>query len=131
MDDPTYEVIAVPVTSIAMVSYDVIKVPISAFRRTFSLVNEHPQFDLAAIVEKHKKSVMNGVIESLKEVLHGWLQKGSVPEASWGRNRQLEFQDLLRQRQHRMRQLKKVACTSCPKFDEHVIDFHDPLVLRP
>ncbi|RPD82148.1 antiviral helicase [Lentinus tigrinus ALCF2SS1-7] len=112
VDEPTYELTAVPVTSIAMVSYDVIK------------------FDLSLILEKHKISACNGVIDLLKGVLNDWLQKGSVHEAGWGRNRQLEFQEMLRRRQQLMRHLKGVTCTSCPDFEEHYMFTHRKKVLQ-
>ncbi|TFK94989.1 antiviral helicase [Polyporus arcularius HHB13444] len=112
IDEPTYELTAVPATSIAMVTYDCIKV------------------DVPLLVEKHKLSALKGTVKPLQEVLNGWLQQGSIPEADWGRNRQLEFQELLRQRQQLVRQLDGIACTSCPDLEDHYMFMHGKKVLQ-
>ena len=77
--------------------------------------------DLVEIVDKHRISVMNATLKSLQNVLDGWLQSGSIPEAGWGKHKVLEFQELLQRREALVRRLATLAaCTSCPAFEEHV-----------
>ncbi|KAI0718916.1 antiviral helicase [Cerioporus squamosus] len=100
IDKPVYELTAVPATSIAMVSCDCIKV------------------DVPLLVEKHRLSALKATTKSLQETLN------------WARNRQLEFQELLRQRQQLVGQLDGVVCTSCLNFEDHYMYMHGKKVLQ-
>lgn len=54
------------------------------------------------------------------ETLNGWIQSGSIPEVGWGKTKKLEFQEVLQRRDELASHLPRVACTSCPDFDQHV-----------
>ncbi|KAI0715060.1 antiviral helicase [Earliella scabrosa] len=116
VDEPVYDLLAVPITSIAMASYESIKLD---------------TMDLVEIVDKHRISVMNATLKSLQNVLDGWLQSGSIPEAGWGKHKVLEFQELLQRREALVRRLATLAaCTSCPDFEEHYMFMHGKKVLE-
>jgi antiviral helicase SKI2 len=54
-------------------------------------------------------------------VLHEEVSSMSeLPEVEWTRMRELEFQDLLRQRIGLVDRLSKMGCQLCPDFEEHV-----------
>ncbi|KAI0778677.1 antiviral helicase [Trametes elegans] len=111
VDEPTYELVAVPLTSIALVSDRTIKVPYW-------------------LVDTPRISKMNNTIRMLQEVLGEWLQADSVPEVDWSKLRALEFQETLRARDALVPRLNQFACTSCPQFEEHYTYTHGKKVLE-
>ncbi|KAI9057026.1 antiviral helicase [Trametes sanguinea] len=112
VDEPTYDLTPIPLTSIAMVSNRSIKV------------------ETEWIVEKHRISYMNDAMRSLQGVLGEWLQQGSIPEVDWNRLRALDFQELLRTRNELVPRLNTFACISCPEFEEHYTFMHAKKVLE-
>ncbi|KAJ2987960.1 hypothetical protein NUW54_g9269 [Trametes sanguinea] len=110
VDEPTYDLTPIPLTSIAMVSNRSIKTE--------------------WIVEKHRISYMNDAMRSLQGVLGEWLQQGSIPEVDWNRLRALDFQELLRTRNELVPRLNTFACISCPEFEEHYTFMHAKKVLE-
>ncbi|KAA1471410.1 antiviral helicase [Dentipellis sp. KUC8613] len=107
-----YELTAVPVTSISLVTSNVMKV------------------DVDAIVERHKIPPMKEAIASLSTIVNEWTIAGTVPEVDWSRMRFLEFQELLRSRNQSAACLNNSACTLCENFDHHYTILHAEEVLR-
>ncbi|CDO73133.1 hypothetical protein BN946_scf185007.g187 [Trametes cinnabarina] len=112
VDDPTYDLTPIPLTSIAMVSNRTIKV------------------ETEWIVEKHKISYMTAAMRSLQGVLGEWLQNGTIPEVDWSRLRALDFQELLRARNELVPRLSTFGCNSCSEFEEHYAFTHAKKVLE-
>ncbi|OBZ78640.1 hypothetical protein A0H81_01271 [Grifola frondosa] len=110
--DATYELTAVPLSSIAIVSNRTIKV------------------EVEWIVEKHRMSSMNDAIQSLGIVLDEWKAEGSIPEVDWNRMRSLDFQELLRSRNALAQRLTGFACTLCDDFTDHYSKVHGKKVLQ-
>ncbi|KAI0361085.1 antiviral helicase [Trametes cingulata] len=112
VDEPTYDLTPIPLSSIAMVS-----------NRTIKL-------ELEWIVDKRRISYMNQAVRSLQAVLGEWLQAGSVPEVDWSKIRALEFQELLRARNEAVPKLDRFQCISCPSFEDHYLFMHGKKVLQ-
>ncbi|EIW64030.1 antiviral helicase [Trametes versicolor FP-101664 SS1] len=112
VDEPTYDLTPIPLSSIAMVTSRSIKV------------------ETEWIVEKHRISYMNDAIRSLQQVLAEWLRAGTIPEADWSRLRALEFQELLRARNELVPRLDRFACVSCPSFEDHYLHTHGKKLLQ-
>ncbi|KAI0652358.1 antiviral helicase [Trametes meyenii] len=112
IDNPTYELKAIPLTSMALISNRTIKV------------------DADYIVEGHRKSHINAAISALQDVLGGWPKLESVPEVDWSRLRALEFQELLRARNELVPRMNSFACTACPNFEEHYAYIHSKKMLE-
>ncbi|TFY63324.1 hypothetical protein EVJ58_g3329 [Rhodofomes roseus] len=111
VDDATYEFREVPVTSIAMVTGNTIKVELD-------------------YIMLGRIAYMQEAIRALSGVLEQWLQSDSIPEVDWSRMRSLEFQETLRARNERAKRLVAAQCTSCPDFDDHYLQIHAEKVLR-
>ncbi|KAK1233069.1 Antiviral helicase ski2 [Marasmius sp. AFHP31] len=105
--DPTYELRAVPLSSIAMVTDRTVKV------------------DVSSIVERRRISSMNEVVTQLREVLSDWKTAKAIPEVAWGKMRMLEFQENLNTRNSLVNQLDGKGCVLCEHFDEHVSAIQD------
>ncbi|KAI0673626.1 antiviral helicase [Trametes maxima] len=112
IDNPTYELKAVPLASIALISNRTIKA------------------EADYIVDAHRKSHMNAAIGALKDVLNGWLKLDSIPEVDWSRLRALEFQELLRARNELVPRMNSFACTACPNFEQHYAYVHSKKMLE-
>jgi len=63
---------------------------------------------------------MLDAINYLQTTIQEWVSAGAIPELSWGRMRQLEFQESLRERDEIFQNIKSSFCTHCPHFDDHV-----------
>jgi hypothetical protein len=66
-------------------------------------------------------------------VLHeelGGLGYADLPEVDWARLKQLQFQEVVRQRALTMDRLSKLGCVLCEEFDEHVSSHLDDLADR-
>lgn len=112
VEDGVYELRAVPVTSIALLTNRTIKV------------------DVDGVVDRHLISRMKDGIAELRLLLDEWLLSGCIPEADWERIRDLEFQETLRSRDVVIGQLSTRACRLCPEFLDHLAVIHGQKVLR-
>jgi len=111
----TYDVKAIPLSSIILVTSRTIKI------------------DIDMIIEKQRISFMNEAVSLLRGVLDEWTQRearidenGEVPEVDWGRMKQLEFQETLRSREALAKRLEGKGCVLCEQFEEHVRHFGVP-----
>ncbi|KZV67653.1 antiviral helicase [Peniophora sp. CONT] len=110
--DATYDLVAVPITCISLVTNRVIKV------------------DCDAIVEKHLKSVMMDAVLSLELLVKEWVAHGALPEHDWSRMRSLDFQELVHRRNQVVKRLDGSACTLCSEFEHHYTTVHAEKILR-
>ena len=108
----TYDVKAIPLSSIVLVTSRTIKI------------------DIDMIIEKQRISFMNEAVSLLRGILDEWTQRearidehGEIPEVDWGRMRQLEFQEALRSRVAIAKRLEGKGCVLCQQFEEHVRSF--------
>ncbi|KZT08600.1 antiviral helicase [Laetiporus sulphureus 93-53] len=106
VDDATYYLWKVPLTSIAMMTASTIKV------------------DADVILSQKRISSMNSAIQLLNAELEKWLQVDSIPEADWSKFRSLEFQEALRERDELVKELGGFQCTICSDFDDHYMQVH-------
>ncbi|KAF9021753.1 translation repressor [Hymenopellis radicata] len=114
VEDGTYELTAVPMTSICLVT-----------TRTL------PKVDVVAIVDRHLISHMRQAIEHLGTIVNEWRTSGgSIAEVDWGRGRSLEFQETLKARNSTVQQFQNQSCTACQSFDAHYALIHAERVLR-
>lgn len=117
--DGTYELRAVPLTSIAIVTSRTVKVwncqNLRSWRLTSCL-----QVEVDAIVERHLIAPMREAVKSLASIVEEFISAGTIPEIDWARIRSLEFQEALRSRGELVRRLDKYACTLCSDFEHHV-----------
>ncbi|KAG5639554.1 hypothetical protein H0H81_012225 [Sphagnurus paluster] len=107
-----YELRAVPLTSIALVTNRTIKVEVDS------------------IVERHLISRMREAIAALQIQVDEWKISGQIPENEWQRMRALDFQELLQTRNETIVQLKNRSCTFCNDFEDHYAIIHGEKVLR-
>jgi antiviral helicase SKI2 len=63
---------------------------------------------------------MRNAVTTLSSLVSGWLSEANVPEVDWSRIRLLDFQELLRERNHLADQLNSFACVLCEDFATHV-----------
>ncbi|KAG8788155.1 hypothetical protein FRC15_005856 [Serendipita sp. 397] len=104
--DRTYDVKAVPLTSIARV-------------------------DLDAILDRQKISVMNELVEQLYEIAAEWNQgpTSQVPEIDWSKIRQFDFQEGLKSISALEQRLEGKGCLLCEQFDDHYAQAHERKIL--
>lgn len=105
----TYDVKAIPLSSIVLVTSRTIKI------------------DIDMIIEKQRISFMNEAVSLLRGILDEWTRRearidenGEIPEVDWGRMKQLEFQEALRSREAIAKRLEGKGCVLCEQFGEHV-----------
>ncbi|KIM88714.1 hypothetical protein PILCRDRAFT_2912 [Piloderma croceum F 1598] len=108
----TYEIVAVPYTSISIVTSRTIKV------------------DVDAIVERHLVNRMDEAVNSLAEIVKEWVSAGTVSEVEWIRMRSLDFQEALRARNELAKRLDQYSCTLCGDFEHHYAVFHGEKVMK-
>lgn len=121
VESGVYELTAVPLTSIVMVSSRMIQV--CSWSTTCALVTQSivsQQVQVNDIVDRHLISRMKDAIASLQSVVEEWSSAGFIPEADWSRMRALEFQEVLRSRNLLVKQIQNNRCVLCPDFDHHV-----------
>ncbi|PPR06143.1 hypothetical protein CVT26_005365 [Gymnopilus dilepis] len=112
IESGVYELRAVPLSSIAMVTDRMIKVE----------VND--------IVDRHLISRMNDAVKQLQGVVEEWSATNHIPEADWNRMRALEFQETLRARDSLIRSLDSHHCMSCSNFGSHYRLIHGQKILQ-
>lgn len=86
------------------------------------VVNRLLKVNSSGIVDKHSKELCEKAAHDLA-VLHeelGGLGYADLPEVDWARLKQLQFQEVVRQRALTMDRLSKLGCVLCEDFDEHV-----------
>lgn len=108
----TYELRRVPMTSIIYVTSKTVKVEVDA------------------IVQQRLISRMNAAIKVLQSFVDEWIIAKVIPENDWGRMRGFDFQELLRTRNILTKQLESRNCTQCDDFDDHYLTVHGEKVLR-
>ena len=100
----TYELVTVDASSISLVVNRLLKVNTSGIvDRRAEDPSEKAAHDLAVVHEEL-----------------GGLGYSSMPEVEWTRIRELQFQELIRQRAVLMDRLAKLGCVLCDEFDQHV-----------
>ncbi|KAG6873825.1 hypothetical protein C0995_010437 [Termitomyces sp. Mi166 len=107
-----YELRAVPLTSMSLVTNRSIKVEVDS------------------IVERHLISHMKGGIAALQTLVDEWQSPGRMSENEWEKMRALDFQDLLQTRNSIIQRLSKRSCTICGDFMDHYMVTHAEKVLR-
>ncbi|KAF9531825.1 antiviral helicase [Crepidotus variabilis] len=112
IDSGLYELRAVPLTSVAMVTGKTIKVE----------VND--------IVDRHLISRMKDGINMLYQTVLEWINTNHIPEVDWSRFRSLEFQELLRFRNSSQSSLTQFSCRFCEFFNDHYAIIHGQNILR-
>ncbi|KAI6047978.1 ATP-dependent RNA helicase [Pisolithus marmoratus] len=111
VENATYQLESVPISSISLVTNKTIKV------------------DASGIIESHKKSPMLEVVTLLQSTVQEWLPSKVIPEVNWGRMRLLEFQEALRERNHILRSIEMASCVLCENFEDHYLALHGTKVL--
>ncbi|KAG6846094.1 hypothetical protein H0H87_006458 [Tephrocybe sp. NHM501043] len=112
VDDGVYELRAVPLTSVALVTSRSVKVEVDN------------------IVERHLISRMKDGITALQVLVDEWNVSGEIPEHEWDRMRALDFQELLQSRISIIQKLSTRSCTLCGDFIDHYAVIHGEKVLR-
>jgi len=114
VENATYELTSVSITSIALLTQRIIKV------------------EPLEIIDRHRISHMKEAINQLRELVDGWVRAGSIPEVDWNRLRALDFQESMRTRNDLASRCKDTQCTckGCPQFAEHYHILHGQKVLK-
>lgn len=112
VDDAVYELAAVPLTSISLVTARTIKVEVDA------------------IVDRHLISRMRDGLAQLSALADEWASAKEIPEIDWSRMRALEFQEILRNRSGLVERSRDSTCLQCPDFGRHYTIIHAEKVLR-
>ncbi|KAG5647663.1 hypothetical protein DXG03_008386 [Asterophora parasitica] len=112
VENGTYELRAIPLTSIALVTNKTIKVEIDN------------------IVERHLISRMRDAISGLQALADEWQISGEISEHEWDRMRALDFQELLQIRNEITVKLTTRLCTLCGDFEDHYAVIHGEKILR-
>lgn len=121
VDDAVYDVRAVPLSSIAMVTDRVVKVSVICLEASERMTLIATQVNVENIVDVHKLRDLNGAKDALLGVLSEWISLGSIPEVDWkSRLRDLDFQEAVRTRDGIIKRLPTYKCKECPDFEDHV-----------
>ncbi|KII94033.1 hypothetical protein PLICRDRAFT_171718 [Plicaturopsis crispa FD-325 SS-3] len=112
VNDGIYELTAVPLSSISLVTNRTVKVNVDG------------------IVQQHRISYMREAIGSLNDLTKEWATSETIPEVDWSKMRSLDFQEILRTRNALAKRLEGHACTLCGDFDHHYSLIHGEKVLR-
>ncbi|KAF8079036.1 antiviral helicase [Lyophyllum atratum] len=112
VNNGVYDVRAVPLTSIALVTNKTIKVEVDS------------------IVERHLISRMRDGVTALQILVDEWQISGEIPENEWDRMRALDFQELLQLRNGITEKLVKRSCVLCSDFEDHYAVVHGEKLLR-
>ncbi|KAG6911376.1 hypothetical protein DXG01_001047 [Tephrocybe rancida] len=112
VSDGIYELRAVPLTSVALVTNRSIKVEVDS------------------IVERHLISRMKDGIAALQVLVDEWQTAGEIPENEWDRMRAMDFQELLQSRNSITKRLSMRSCTLCGDFTDHYAVIHGEKMLR-
>ncbi|KDQ63053.1 hypothetical protein JAAARDRAFT_29053 [Jaapia argillacea MUCL 33604] len=112
VENGTYELRRVPLTSVSLVTSRSTKV------------------DVDAIVERHKITPMKEAAEWLKAVVAEWCTAETIPETDWSKMRALEFQDILRSRDGLEKRLSNKSCILCGDFNDHYGIIHKEKMLK-
>jgi antiviral helicase SKI2 len=70
------------------------------------------------------------VLAHLRELATNWNEVGHIPEFDWSRIRQVDFQQMWRDKQELLRQMSECVCKSCPDLDEHYGMKHREWILQ-
>ncbi|KAK2461501.1 hypothetical protein APHAL10511_005964 [Amanita phalloides] len=111
VEDGTYELKTIPVTSICLVTDRMIK--IDADRIIGRRISEMTECI----------AILNGLVEE-------WKSRSSLLEIDWSRMRALDFQDVLQSRNDLAQRIMNRVCLQCPKFEAHYLIVHREKVLR-
>lgn len=138
VDQAEYELAAVPLTSVSLVTSKTIKVK----RRSVSTMTaewSRPltwfcvnlmaciQVEPDPIVERHLIRPMQATVQLLEEVVRSWVVESEgkssdrkIPEVDWRRMKSLSFQEVLQSREVLEKTNSHRSCLLCPDFDVHV-----------
>ncbi|KAF8628226.1 hypothetical protein AX15_004008 [Amanita polypyramis BW_CC] len=111
-DGAVYELKAVPVTSICLVTNRTIKI------------------DVGLILTRRAAKVNEDIALLLQELLREWRSQQKIPEIDWNRVRAMDFQETLQARNALAERLRARACLHCPNFTKHYAIIHGEKVLR-
>ena len=100
--DGVYELKAISVTSIVLVTDRIAKV------------------DVTGIVDIHLIAKMKEGIAILDALVREWETTKSIPEADWSKLRAFEFQETLNLRNTSAKRLATYGCKLCSQFEDHV-----------
>ncbi|KZT27539.1 antiviral helicase [Neolentinus lepideus HHB14362 ss-1] len=112
--EPNYEVLRVPMKSIAMIT------------------NQNIKIDVTAILGRRWVSTLQETMQALATLVEEWCKAGQIQEAGWGKQKQrsIELQDVLQARDDIAKRLANKSCTSCPDLEQHYSIVHAEKVLR-
>ncbi|KAK0208953.1 antiviral helicase [Desarmillaria ectypa] len=108
----TYELTSVPLTSICLVTTRTVKV------------------DVNTIVDRHIISAMREGVVALASMVSEWSSSGNIPEVEWSKMRSLDFQEVLRSRSAYVQRIQNRSCLLCEKFEDHYSKIHAEKILR-
>ncbi|KIY51126.1 ATP-dependent RNA helicase [Fistulina hepatica ATCC 64428] len=107
VEDADYDLKAVPLSAITLVTSRTIKV------------------DQDRIVERHSFAPMRSALASLSTLIDSWAtSEDVVPEVDWSRIRNMDFQETLRARNKISRTLDSYVCLTCDDFEKHYKETH-------
>ncbi|KAH7922845.1 ATP-dependent RNA helicase [Leucogyrophana mollusca] len=112
VENGTYEVTTVPLTSISLVTNRTIKV------------------DASRIIDDHRKSLILETANSLESLVRDWASTSTLPEVDWSRMRTLDFQETLRARNELVQRRASSSCVLCDDFNNHYLIVHGQKILR-
>ncbi|KAF8272987.1 antiviral helicase [Lactarius quietus] len=111
VNDGVYEGVAVPVTSIALVTSRTIKI------------------DVDAILAQSRSRAQDAATQ-LENLAKECASSGHIPEVDWARMRSFDFQELLSRRVSLAKGLEGLSCVLCENFEQHYQILHAHRVLR-
>lgn len=118
VDNTTYEVRVVPLSSISLVTNKMLKVGADLLTR--HIFTRKEKVDVSGIFSGPRKSVMFEAVTSLQLTVQDWLSRKAIPEVDWERMRRIEFQEALQARNVTFQRVQNLSCTLCEQFDDHV-----------
>jgi antiviral helicase SKI2 len=120
--DWTYELAAVPVTSISLVTKYTVKVRVLSPGSLPNRVAHKPsQVDAEAIADRRRRSHMDEALEGVRGILDQISSGRPIPETDWSKIRDIDFRESIQQRDSLQSRLDGLDCqTYGNDFDELV-----------
>jgi antiviral helicase SKI2 len=119
-ENAVYEVAAIPMSSIALVTNQTIKVRDSIATQVVPGSLRAPKIDVNAMLERRLISALKTACSLLENLYREWEALPHPPEAEWPRMRSLEFQEALREHDVLVRNLDTFTCMNDSEFDAKV-----------
>ena len=115
-----------PVTHVGLPPLDkqFMRVELFPYSAISIVTSKHIKIDPEIILNTKHPNDLHEVNTLLNAAAQEWSQQGQVSEFDWSKIRQVEFQQLYREKQACLHDMQRCQCRHCPDLLEHVVYFY-------